>query len=234
LVIANVVRRNQLGSKRRAAGNDHDSLWPLRCLATQNEQSCPKMQPSKLEGCYEAHGFVKMWSIATWANGLDRREPGPESPVPILRAASSQISDDSMSNDHQNPNQPNTPPYLKNPTGQPPFAPYAPPSGTQTYQTGYPVGHYPQQGDGTGGLIPYKNPLALISYYVGVASLIPCIGPVLGLASITLAVLGLMAVKKNPIISGTAHAWVGIALSLFSALYHVGIIVFLVVTANTR
>ncbi len=133
-----------------------------------------------------------------------------------------------------NPNQPNQPPYMQNqPPGQPPYAPYAPPQGTQPYQQPYP-GQYPQQGDATGGLIPYKNPMALISYYVGVASLIPCIGLVLALVSIVLAILGLRAAKQNPIISGRAHAWVGIALSLFSGFYHTAIIVFMVITANDR
>lgn len=138
---------------------------------------------------------------------------------------------------------PNTPPPFQNqpqgqPQGQPPYAPYAPPQGTSPYQASpyqqpYP-GQYPQQGDATGGLIPYKNPMALASYYVGVASLIPCIGLLLAVLSVIFAVLGLRAAKQNPIISGRAHAWVGIALSLFSAFYHVAVIVFLVITAADR
>ncbi len=36
------------------------------------------------------------------------------------------------------------------------------------------------EGDATGGLIPYKNPPALIGYYFGIFSLIPGLGLVLG------------------------------------------------------
>jgi hypothetical protein len=70
--------------------------------------------------------------------------------------------------------------------------------------------------------------MALISYYTGVAALIPCLGLVLSLVSIVLAILGLRAVKQNPAISGTAHAWIGIALSLFSLFYHLAIIALMV------
>src|SRR5262245_25106840 len=34
------------------------------------------------------------------------------------------------------------------------------------------------------GIIPYKNPPALIGYYLGVFSLIPCVGFLLGIAAI--------------------------------------------------
>ncbi|MBL8889334.1 MAG: hypothetical protein JNL67_05105 [Planctomycetaceae bacterium] len=129
-----------------------------------------------------------------------------------------------MGHDPSNQNNPNIPPSQQPPYGQPPQSPYATPN-TSGYQAGPYPGQYPQQGDATGGLIPYKNPLALIAYYTGVASLIPCLGLVLSLVAIVLAILGLMAVKKNPVISGTAHAWVAIALSLFSIFYHVGVVV---------
>lgn len=76
--------------------------------------------------------------------------------------------------------------------------------------------------------------MALIAYYTGVAALIPCLGLILSVVSIILAVLGLRAAKQNPVISGTAHAWVGIGLSLFSMFYHVAIVVFMVMTANRR
>lgn len=125
-----------------------------------------------------------------------------------------------MGNDPSNQGNRNLPPFQQAPYGQPPHSPYATPK-TTSYQTG----QHPQQGDATGGLIPYKNPMALIAYYTGVAALIPCLGLVLSVVAIVLAILGLKAVKKNPIISGTAHAWVAIALSLFSILYHVGVII---------
>jgi len=37
-------------------------------------------------------------------------------------------------------------------------------------------------GDATGGVIPYKNPPALIAYYCGIFSLLPILGLVFGIA----------------------------------------------------
>ena len=68
------------------------------------------------------------------------------------------------------------------------------------------------EGDATGGLIPYKNPKALIAYYLGVGALV--IFP-LGFVSV---VLGLADRKRNPAIKGSAHAWIGIVLGGFSFL----------------
>jgi len=45
--------------------------------------------------------------------------------------------------------------------------------------------------DATGGVIPYKNPAALIGYYVGIFSLIPGLGVPLALAALVLGVVGL-------------------------------------------
>ena len=60
------------------------------------------------------------------------------------------------------------------------------------------------QGDATGGLIPYKNKCALIGYYVSyVGIFVPVIG---GIASVVLGIMGLIAKKKNPAVSGTFHA----------------------------
>jgi hypothetical protein len=79
------------------------------------------------------------------------------------------------------------------------------------------VYHQPatNQGDATGGVIPYKNPKALIAYYLGIGSLL--IFP-LGFASIILGVMGLAARKRNPVIKGSVHAWIGIVLGVISIL----------------
>ncbi|MCP3959632.1 MAG: DUF4190 domain-containing protein [bacterium] len=68
----------------------------------------------------------------------------------------------------------------------------------------------PQQGDSTGGIIPYKNPPALTAYYCGIFSLMPFIGIFLGIPALILGIVGLKKKKANPVISGTVHAWVGI------------------------
>jgi hypothetical protein len=66
------------------------------------------------------------------------------------------------------------------------------------------------EGDSTGGLIPYKNPHALVAYYLGLFSLAPCIGLPLGIGGLVLGIMGLKKRRENPVIKGSVHAWIGI------------------------
>ena len=85
------------------------------------------------------------------------------------------------------------------------------------------------QGDATGGIIPYKNPPALAAYYCAVFSLVPILGLVLGIPAIVLGVLGLRKRKTNPVIKGTAHAWIGIILGgLFTLIWGAAIVMMVV------
>ena len=68
----------------------------------------------------------------------------------------------------------------------------------------------PPAGDATGGLIPYKNGPALAAYYLGVFSIIPVLGIVLGIAAVALGIAGLKKAARQPEVKGKAHAWVGI------------------------
>ena len=76
-------------------------------------------------------------------------------------------------------------------------------------------------GDGTGGLIPYKNVPALIGYYCGVFSIIPCF--CIGLAGLVLGILGLRKVARHPEVKGTVHAWIGILAGGFFGLLWLGL-----------
>lgn len=67
-------------------------------------------------------------------------------------------------------------------------------------------------GSGINVIIPYKNPRALIAYYLAVFSLIPFVGIVLGLAAFVLGILGLRFRRQNPTAGGVVHAWIGIIL----------------------
>lgn len=96
-------------------------------------------------------------------------------------------------------------------------SPYATPAPTATAPAGHPVGG---QGDATGGVIPYKNPKALTAYYLGIFSMFPLIGFPLGVASIWLGVLGLKARKRDPIIKGHVHAWIGIVCGVLGMPFH--------------
>jgi hypothetical protein len=80
------------------------------------------------------------------------------------------------------------------------------------------------EGDATGGLIPYKNAKALTAYYLGVFSLIPCLGLILGPIAIVLGFLGLGYAKKHPEAKGQAHAIVGIVLGGLVLAGHVALV----------
>jgi hypothetical protein len=71
----------------------------------------------------------------------------------------------------------------------------------------------PHGGDQTGGVIPYKNMPALLAYYLGILSLVCCfVGVPFGIVPLVLGIIGLQRRAANPIIKGSAHAWIGILL----------------------
>ena len=88
-----------------------------------------------------------------------------------------------------------------------------------------------EQGDATGGVIPYKNPKALIAYYLGILSGLPLIGLPLGIAAFILGIMGLRDRKRNPAIKGSIHAGIGIGCGGLFALLWGGIIVLGIVVA---
>ncbi len=92
--------------------------------------------------------------------------------------------------------------------------PYAHTSSTAEYRAPQHTG----EGDATGGIIPYKNPHALIAYYLGIVALFPLLGVPFGIASFVLGIMGLRNRRKNPAIKGSVHAIVGIVFGIFSML----------------
>jgi len=91
-----------------------------------------------------------------------------------------------------------------------------------------------EEGDGTGGLIPYKNPSALIAYYCGLFSLLPVLGFFLGAAGLILGIKGLRARSRNPAIKGSVHAWIGIIMGGLFMLIWGGLIVIFIIAAITH
>ena len=85
-----------------------------------------------------------------------------------------------------------------------------------------PIGNPPpgsaNEGDATGGIIPYKNPKALIAYYLGILSGLPLIGFPLGIAAFVLGIQGLRDRNRNPVIKGSVHAGIGIGCGLLFTL----------------
>ena len=110
--------------------------------------------------------------------------------------------------------------------------PYAAPV-TNSSQTPPPLISSHDAGDSTGGLIPYKNPKALMAYYLGLFSGFPLIGFPIAIAAFILGILGLRDRKKNPVIKGSVHAWIGIGCGgLFTLLWGFIIVALIVATIS--
>ena len=75
-------------------------------------------------------------------------------------------------------------------------------------------------------IIPARNPMALIGYYLGVFSLIPCVGNLLGPAALVLGILALRARRRDRNLPGAAHALVAIVLGSITTLLYWGIVLF--------
>lgn len=89
-------------------------------------------------------------------------------------------------------------------------------------------------GDATGGLIPYKNPKALIAYYLGIFSGLPLIGLPLGIVAFVLGILGLRDRRRNPAIKGSVHAGIGIGCGGFFAVLWTLTVVLMIIGAVSR
>ena len=90
-------------------------------------------------------------------------------------------------------------------------------------------------GEVLGGLIPYKNGMALAAYYCGVFSLIPGIGLILGPMAIIFGFMGLGRAKRHPQAKGKGHSIAGIVLGGLVTLAHVvGLVVVIVAVVNAK
>ncbi len=87
-------------------------------------------------------------------------------------------------------------------------------------------------GDAVSTLIPYKNGRALLAYYLGVFSFIPCVGMILGPAAFILGILGMRYVKANPTAKGTGHAIAGIVMGALTSLLYWGLALFVLVAGG--
>lgn len=92
----------------------------------------------------------------------------------------------------------------------------------------------PPPDDGISTIVPYKNMPALFAYYCGVFSLIPCLGGILGLASVILGIVGLRVAASQPTAKGKVHAWIGIVLGGVVLLLHIGVIIVIVIQSRQQ
>lgn len=90
-------------------------------------------------------------------------------------------------------------------------------------------GQVAQDDGGVAKVIPYKNMPALFSYYLGVFSLIPCLGSILSIAAIICGIFGLKKANENPGAHGKVHAIVGLILGSIVLLLHLAVIIMMIV-----
>jgi hypothetical protein len=86
-------------------------------------------------------------------------------------------------------------------------------------------------------IIPYKNPAALVAYYLGLFSCFPVLGLPLAIVALVLAVKGFKARRLNPQAHGSAHAWIGIicgAIGLVLNTLIIGVIVIALVASSMK
>lgn len=92
----------------------------------------------------------------------------------------------------------------------------------------------PVHGDATGGVIPYKNPPALIAYYCSMLALLPFLGFPFAVAAVILGPIGLKRYARNPAIKGKVHARIGIVLGLVSLLFQITLGAVMITVAVSR
>lgn len=88
----------------------------------------------------------------------------------------------------------------------------------------------PQPAEG-GVVIPYRNPPALIAYYLGIFALIPFLGLFLAIPAFILGIIGLRARAKDPSCHGAVHAWIGIVAGLLFTLLWGGLLIVSIIGA---
>jgi len=104
---------------------------------------------------------------------------------------------------------------------------------SQDYENQFQAAGQVEQADSTGGIIPYKNGHALVAYYLGVFSILPGIGLLLGIPALILGIMGLRKRNANPIIKGTLHALVGIIMGGIFTLVWGGLLILAIVRYAT-
>ena len=93
-----------------------------------------------------------------------------------------------------------------------------------------------QQEEAVATVIPYRNPMALAAYYMGIFSILPVIGLFLGGAAFICGILGLRHASRNEGAHGRAHAAIGIGcgglLFLVQLIIVVAVVFFAATTAT--
>jgi hypothetical protein len=95
-------------------------------------------------------------------------------------------------------------------------------------------GPIPQPDAPMSGMIPYRNPPALIGYYLGVFSLVPFLGLLLGPAALICGAVGFRKGLLHPSSKGKVHAWVAIILGAITSIGNWGLMILAIVASRSR
>ena len=82
------------------------------------------------------------------------------------------------------------------------------------------------------GMIPYRNPPALVGYYLAVFSLIPPLGLALGPVAVICGILGFVKARRDPQSKGKVHAWVAIILGALTTIGYWAVAVSIMLTVH--
>jgi hypothetical protein len=78
-------------------------------------------------------------------------------------------------------------------------------------------------------LIPYKNPPALIGYYLAVFSLVPVLGVLAGIPAVICGIVGWRRRLRDPRVRGLAHAIIAVVLGSITTLVYSLVIVLMII-----
>lgn len=73
-----------------------------------------------------------------------------------------------------------------------------------------PKGRQQAADDAVATVIPYRNPNALLAYYLGLFSILPFLGALLGAVAFVCGILGLRHARREQESHGRVHAAIGI------------------------
>jgi hypothetical protein len=77
-------------------------------------------------------------------------------------------------------------------------------------------------------MIPANNGHALLSYYLGLFSIVPCVGLPMAILALRSAKLALQAAKSHPHAVGKSHAYVGAGCGLVGLIFNLIIVAFII------
>ncbi len=109
--------------------------------------------------------------------------------------------------------------------------PVVPPPATAAYPRSQVTA---QKVSGLDAVIPTSNPPSLLAYYLGLFSILPVAGAVMGPVAIFSGVKGLRKVKEINGLPGKTHAWVGIVMGTIGTLFNLLILIVVVVALLNR